>query len=235
MIALTSFSGTGYRQYGEQFLEKAVKFWPTPLVVYYEVRPDFIHDKVTYKNLFEIKELVTFLGYMQDKPVCRGQLEEGYNYNFDAWKFCRKSFAQFDALRNYKGKVFWLDADIEFKEPITEKFLEGLFDGKTLACLWREGFYTETGFIGFDTEGEKFQEFLTDYENVYRKGKLFTLERWHDCMAFDYAVKSSGVPFKNLSKFYKKNETTLDVLSQSVLRKYMKHHKGPNKDKLRVK
>ena len=237
MIAVTSFSDTGYHQYGKRFLEQAIVNWPSKIIVYYEAKPDLIHEKIEYRDLFGVSELRTFLFYLQDKPLTHGKLPDGYNYNYDTWKFCRKSFVQFDVLKETEEKVFWLDADIEFKKPISEDFLESLFletrGGKqkprTLTCLWREGFHTETGFIGFDPKGVGFKEFLEEYMNVYRKGTLFTLPRWHDCAAFDHAVEKSGVPFKNLSKFYVKNKTPLDVMSLSVLGPYCDHLKGDRK------
>jgi hypothetical protein len=237
VIAVTSFSETGYHKYGKRFLEQAVVNWPTKLIVYYEVKPDFVHERVEYRNLFDLENLRTFLLYLQDKPITKGDMPDGYNYNFDAWKFCRKSFVQFDVLKDAEEKVFWLDADIELKKSISEDFLESLFvelkgddeRSRALACFWREGFHSETGFIGFDPKGEKFQEFLQAYIDVYRRGTLFTLKRWHDCAAFDHAVTTSGVPIKNLSKFYLKNKTPLGVMSQSVLKSYMDHLKGDRK------
>jgi hypothetical protein len=160
--------------------------------------------------------------------MCKGDLEGGYDYNFDIWKFCRKSFCQFDALKNYKGKVLWLDADTVTTKRVSEKFIDEIFDGAGLAFLGRDGFYTETGFIGFDTQSDGFSDFLQKYEDCYRKGKIFTLKRWHDCEAFDWARSFKHVSENNLSKDWKLG-SRLDVFERSILGKAMVHNKGQRK------
>lgn len=229
MIVVTSFSKSGYDIYGKKFLETFVKHWPCKVVVYYESLPDFVHNKVEYKNLLGLKDLVAFLTIIQDRPVCKGDLEEGYNYNFDIWKFCRKSFAQFDALKEHKGKVIWLDADVETLKPITQEWIDELYGSTGLVFLGRNGFYTETGFLGFDTEREGFQDFLGKYIDCYRRGKIFTLPGWHDCYAIDWAIKESGVKINNLTPDWKKGKDDLNVWKKSVLQPYLIHHKGHRK------
>ena len=228
MIAITSFSKTGYDLYGKKFLESFVKFWTCKVIVYYESLPDFVHEKVEYKNLFELRELTTFLTLIQDKPMCKGDLEGGHNYNFDIWKFCRKSFVQFDALKEHKGKVLWLDADIETNKPVTEEWVDGLFDDAGLSYLGRDGFHCESGYVGFNTETAGFSDFLKKYEDCYRRGIIFTLDRWHDCKALDWAIAFNKVKVKNLSPFWKKGDD-LHVWEKTVLQEYMIHNKGARK------
>jgi len=228
VIALTSFSSQGFEVYGKKFLESAIKYWPTEILVYTEADLPLFHEKVKERDLMNVNGIESFLHYLDLNPIFKGQTQKGYNYNYDIHKFCKKSFAQLDALQSYKGKVFWLDADIVFTRPVTKEFLENVFHGKTLTCLQREGFYTETGFVGFDTEGEKFDTFLNDYENVYRKGRIFNLKQWHDCAAFDEAVRLSQVPVHNLSSFYKPG-SDLHVFPKSELGPYLTHNKGNRK------
>lgn len=223
MIAVTTFSKTGYETYGRTFLETFVKYWPCKIIVYYESRPDFEHERIEYRNFFEIPPVPAFYTYLKSIPGTNGQADGKYDYNKDAWKFTRKVFAQIDVLQDHKGKVFWLDADIETKKPVTEKWLDTLFDGKALSFLGREGLYTETGFVGFDTEHPNFPEFLERYTNCLRKGIFLTLPRWHDCQIFDWAREGRG---RNLSPFY---DGHLDVFPKSVLGKYMIHNKGNRK------
>jgi hypothetical protein len=156
----------------------------------------------------------------------------GYRYNYDLWKFSRKVFAQYDVLKSYRGKVFWLDADIKFKEKVPKKWLEDLFEDKPLVYLAREGFHTETGFVGFDTDHSDFPPFLEKYINCLRKGVILTLTQWHDCAAFDYARE--GIEGKDLAEgIWDQNKKLslygLDVFNKSVLNKYMDHVKGNRK------
>ncbi len=227
MIAVTTFSKEGYKTYGRNMLESFVKHWPCDIVVYYEDEmPDFEHEKILYLRFFDITHVVTFYNYIRDNPAARGIFEDGYDYNFDVWKFSRKMFCQFQAIANHKGKVFWLDADTITHKDVPEEFLEDLFDDRCLVYLGREGFYTETGFVGFDTEHEDIEPFLDKYVDTLKKGLIFTLERWHDCQAFDYARE--GISGVNLSDWWKQGKA-LDVLTKTVLAEYLIHNKGDRK------
>jgi len=238
MICVTTFSDLGYKTYGKLCLTSFLKYWPCKIIVYFEtIEPDLKDERIEYRRLFNIPGLPQFLEYVKSVPAAQGKFQEGYSYCHDVWKFCRKSFAQWDVLQSYKGKVFWIDADIETTKKVSELFLIKLFKGKGLCFLGREGFFTETGFIGFDTEADKFQEFLSAYINVYKKGKLFSLKYWHDCSAFDYAVKSSEIGYRNLSSFYEQKENPTDrdinVFPRSSLGKVMVHRKGKRKNKVK--
>ncbi len=228
MIAVTSFSEKGYDQYGRECLKSFVKHWPCDIVVYYEsdLPPDFEHEKIIYRRFWDIPNTSVFYHTIGSVPQARGMIGGEYNYNFDLWKFSRKMFAQFETLANHEGKVFWLDADSITKEAIPESFLENLFEDKCLVYLGREGFYTETGFVGFDTTHRDFTSFFDRYVQVLQKGIILTLERWHDCEAFDWARhETSG---NNLSSDWKKG-LSLHVLPKSVLGKYLTHNKGNRK------
>ncbi len=235
MIGITTFSNTGYNQYARNMLQSAVENWPGKLIVYTESPIDFKHEKIEERDFFGIAGVQSFYQYLSTLPHARGLVNGGYNYNYDAWKFTRKIFAQYDVLRTANEPCFWLDADCVFKKPVPEEFLDGLFEGAALAFLGREGFYTETGFIGFNPKGPGYHEFLSAYILCLQKGKFFTLPRWHDCEIFDWARKQSGVVDKNLSPWFKipddKKMTLeqLDVVNRSVLGEYLDHLKGGRK------
>lgn len=239
MIAVTSFSKSGYETYGKKMIESMIHHWPTKLIIYSEFPLEPIQttfEKVEIRNLFDIPNIVTFLQYIKNIPLAHGNLPEGYNYNFNLWKFSRKIFAQYDVLKDYSGKVFWVDADCYVRKPVPVDFLDSLFEGHPLAYLGREGFYTETGFIGFDSTRPRFKEFLENYIGCLRKGKIFELKRWHDCEAFDWAREQTGIQDKNLSPFFKIPDdkkmslVDLDVVYRSVLSEYLTHFKGKRKD-----
>lgn len=228
MICVTSFSSKGYELYGKRFLETFVEFWPCDIVVYYEELPDFQHKKVIYKPLMEVFGIKAFLTYCDRDARFRGKTVFGYNYNLDARKFCHKVFAQFDAMKNNLGKVIWLDADMVTKKEVTKEFIESLFDSQALCILGREGFYLESGFVGFDVGHPDFDLLFDRYENCYRRGQIFKLDRWHDCEALEWAIAQSGIKVSNLSPFWKIKDD-LDVMPKTVLGEYLTHFKGNQK------
>lgn len=247
MIAVTSFSKTGYEEYGHRIIESCIHNWPGKLIVYAEFPLESNSEKIEIRDFFSIPNVQTFLQYIQTVPFAHGKIDGKYNYNYDLWKFSRKVFAQWDVLKENPGKVFWLDADSFCRKPIPEAFLENLFtitalDGiheslenskAGLVFLGREGLYTETGIVGFDTKADRFDEFLNLYINCLRRGAVFNLQRWHDCEVFDWARKASGIAGKNLSPFFKMpsklKQKNLEVIKKSVLGEYLVHLKGNRK------
>jgi len=228
MIAITSFSPKGYELYGKRFLESFVRNWPCDVVVYYEELPDFQHENVIYKPIMSVFGMKAFLAYCDINPIFRGRTPLGYNYNLDARKFSFKVFAQLDALKNNEGKIIWLDADSVMKKPVTKEFIDSLFDSQAICLLGRDGFHCESGFVGFDVGHQNFDEFLERYENCYRRGQIFRLDRWHDCEALEWAIAQSGIGVKNLSNHWNVGDS-LDVMPTTVLGPYIDHHKGNKK------
>lgn len=230
MLVVTSFSEKGYNLYGKRFLESFVENWPCDVVVYSEDWEfiEFDHDRVYYRNLMECFGIQAFLSYCDRAPIFQGMTPVGYNYNFDAKKFCLKFFAQVDALQKHKGKVIWLDADSVTLKPLTEEFIDGIFADACVTYLGRQGFHSESGVVGFNAEASGFVDFVGKYTECYRKGLIFTLPRWHDCAALDWAIEQSGVKTNNLSSHWKLGDD-LDVLPTTVLGEYIKHFKGNKK------
>ena len=227
MILVTSFSRRGYDQYGKKMLESAVFNFPGRILVYYEELPDLVHEKIEYRPLLEVYGCKNFLDYCSRKDIFSGKTPFGYDYNHDAMKFSKKVFAQFDAFKE-GGKVFWFDADSVIEKPLTEDFLNSLFDGEAVVFPGRFGFHTETGFLGFDTEHKDFPTFLEAYKKVYQKGLIFTLPKWHDCEAFDWARMESGVHGLNLSPDWHVG-MPLDVIPTTAIGEYLTHYKGNKK------
>jgi len=225
MILVTCFHKKGYEAYGKRMLESAIEFFDGDIVAYSEDfddwTPDLHHEKISYRPLQEVYGYENFMDYCSRAHVFSGQTPFGYDYNHDAVKFSKKVFAQFDAFTLEKEKVIWVDADSVIQKKVDFDF----FDGKALFHLGREGFYTESGVVGFDVVHKDFKAFKEEYVKVYQKGLIFTLPRWHDCEAFDYAVMQSGIKTNNLSEYWKPGDD-LDVLPSTVLGEYVNHYKG---------
>lgn len=227
MLAVTSFHPEGYEKYGRRNLETFVKHWPINMVCYYEELPDFQHERIEYRPLMEIDGVSEFLEKAKRVPNSDGKTPEGYNYNWDAQKFCRKVFAQ-DAAFDLDDEVFWLDADVVSFRDVPREFLDGLIKGVPFCYLGRKDFYTETGFLGFNRKGKGFSEFRARYLPAFTTGKIFEQSQgWHDCIAFDEARK--GIQGNNLSP---KGRAADHVLLTSPIGHYIDHLKGPKRKKL---
>jgi len=224
MIGISSFSDKGYKKYGKNFLKYAHNF-PGKIIVYTESRLGIASDQIEERDLFGIPGINGFLENIKNIPKAHGIVRGGYDYNFDANKFCRKMFCQFDAFKD-GGKMYWLDGDTQINKKIPRSLLEDLFSGEPLVYLGREGFYTESGIVGFDTDHPDFYRFSERYMDTLRKGIVFGLKGWHDCYCFDWAKEDFG---NDLTPEWKKGDN-LKVLNKTKLAKYMVHHKGNRKD-----
>lgn len=149
---------------------------------------------------------------------------EPQSYLYDARRFSHKVYAQLDAFESGERYVVWLDADIVVKKEITKRFLKGLLKENFCAFLGRQGCYTETGFIIFDTEHPDFPKFKERYSAIYNDRLLFMLPYWIDCLAFDAA--RDGLQARNLTPNV---VGMVDVFSRSPLAEYMDHDKGNRK------
>ena len=224
MKVVTSFSKEGYQLYGRVCLESFVKHWPCEIVVFYETQPNFSHEKIEYRDLFDIEGIRPFLEHLNSVDGADGVLDGHYDYRFDASRFCRKVFAV-DSVFDEDDIVFWLDADtVTFKE-IPEDFLKDLVKNDPFCYLGRSNFCSETGFVGFNTKHPDFYPFRERYLPTYTSGGFMSLRTWEDAVVFDHA--RSGLKGNDL------NHTMLQgvdhVWPHTVLGKYMEHMKGGRK------
>ena len=143
------------------------------------------------------------------------------SYLFDAVKFSHKVYAQLDAFKSGHRYVVWFDADVVFKSELTARFLKKLVRDHFCAYLGRNGCYTETGFIIFDTKHPDFPEFVKRYAEFYNERYLFLLDYWIDCTAFDKSRK--GLQARNLTP-----DVTgmVSVFDKSPLKDICEHDKG---------
>lgn len=222
MLVCTSFSPAGYDLYGKKCLETFVEFWPCDIVVYHEGEPDFKHEKVIYKALDDLPAFRPTLERMR-RVVGSNGMRGGYDYTWDAQKFCRKVFAQDDCF-DRDTEVFWLDADSVTHSSVPVEFLRGLIQDVAVTYYGRTS-YTETGFIGFNTKHEDFPKFRKNYLAQFTEGKIFQqLKGWHDCIAFDIARQ--GVKGRDLSPGA---SGMTHVMATGPTAQFWAHNKGPKR------
>jgi len=236
---VTSFNAEGYKRYGQNFINSWLEYWSPSirLVVYYEGDEDdfdMVHG-VSWHPVEEVEFLTDFMESLRF-PLMHGIVGEHYDINFDA-RMGRKSFIQTHAAKQYGGKVFWIDADVETKRHVPERFLDDCLPDDALSCyLGRDGwYYTESGFLGFNTNHPLAARFFKNYVHVFIVGSIFTQPGWHDCYAFDAVrfVMGNGPEFVNLAKNVP--EGTMHPFQNCAPGEYMEHYKGPRKDSRKLK
>jgi hypothetical protein len=222
LLAVTTFSQAGYELYGKRCLETLKTCFPGRIVAFYEQKPDI--EGIDLRDFSEIPGVCEYLERLKRQPGADGTGPDGYDYRYDANKFCRKVFAQ-DAVFDEDQYVFWIDADCIALQPMPEKFMEALLSDVPFCYLGRKATYTETGFLGFNTKHEKFAEFRSKYLSYFTSGKIFSqLKGWHDCIAFDYARQ--GIPGRNLTP---DGSGVGNVIVGSKVGRYLTHLKGARK------
>jgi hypothetical protein len=203
------------------------------LTIYYEGEEFEGFDFPKGISWHPIEEVEFLKDYMDSLkfPIMHGIVGDRYDINFDA-RMARKSFMQVHAARQYGGKVFWFDADSVTLKHVPEGFLDECLPDEALCCfLGRDGwYYTESGFIGFNSNHPKWGSFFKSYLHVFITGVIFTQQGWHDCFGFDAVrnIMGNGEEFVNLAKDVP--EGTMHPFQNCAPGEYMVHLKGDRKD-----
>lgn len=224
---VTSFTEEGYERYGKAFIDSFREHWPkdVKLVVYYEGT----NLREGWRHIEEVEILSDWMEAIGNFPVMSGKIGSGYNINLDA-RMARKSFIQAHAIKQFGGKVFWIDADTITHSAVPSGFLDSVLPDDKFSCyLGRDWMYTESGFIGFNAEHPMCASFFTAYLQVFISGAIFTRPGWHDCYGFDAARKIIKHPeaFNDLAAHLP--EGVLHPLINSVLGAHLDHLKGNRK------
>ena len=185
----------------------------------------YTEDEIT-TDLAEVKSLHDVDGW--SKFYKATEHLEPQTYLYDAQRFCHKVYALLDAFESKHRYVVWIDSDVVVKKKFGQTLVKRLLDGKMCAYLGRQGSYTETGFIAFDTHHPDFPEFKKRFRSMYDDRYLFMLEYWIDCSAFD--VSRKGLDCNNLTP---EGMGMQDVFSISALGDYFDHNKGQGHGKYR--
>lgn len=202
-LCVTSFGPSGYDLYGKKFLTTFAEHVDCELVVYVEGLeniPDFVHDKITYRNLSDVPGLNETLK-MTSFPAAKGMLWGGEerHYEYDVNRFCRKSFAQIDAAvkfaRQGGNNLYWIDADVEFRDSFDLPKLEET----CMAFLGRRDAHSCASFLGWNLKHPKCKSFFDYYWALYITGTVFTLDEWHDSYVVDWLRKKHDVPAIDLA------------------------------------
>lgn len=227
MRVITSMSKAGYENYGKTCLEGLVEHWPCPITVYYEEEvPDFDHEKITYRPLFDVTGAKETLTILSTFPVFRGEVKgHKSNYRWNAFKFLRKCFAQFDAASDEEDALFWVDADTVWEKNISEEVLRDMVDDTFMAYLDRPHWHSCASFIGWNMTNPRSDEWWNAYYETIISGKFLLLEEWHDCFILDVLRTSMDIPQKNLAEGITLGNGPVNVFN-NVFKGTARHLKG---------
>lgn len=235
VAVVTTFSEEGWSRYAERMVASFVKNWPAwvDLVVY----PD---EKVPLPNRvnvhcvdWEIKAKTDFIRRWGRDPAYRGVTDKGYNYRFDAVKFCHKPFALWHAAHEVLipsgySRLLWLDADTLTHAPVTREAVSLMapreFD---LQFLGRADKYSECGYLYFNLEGGPGVALLDNWIEYYTSGQFRREKEWHDSFLFDLArERTPHLHANDLTGHLPRRKGGGHPFINSFLGEYLDHLKG---------
>ena len=242
---ITTMSQSGYGHYGKRMIETFDKHWPQSikLKIYYEWLPynyqKNLSDRIEWIDInTACPKLGEFKQRHKSNPHANG-IKPGtdpngkYSYLWDAVKFAHKSYCVSHAALNANSDlVVWLDADVVTHSAIPESFIESLLPQEHYcAYLGRQKIYPECGFVIYDTRSQYNQQFMEDWQNMYRTDSLFEEIEYHDSYLFWVLQKKyteRGMKSFNISEGHP-HIPGGHVFINSPLGAYMDHLKGLRK------
>ena len=232
---VTSFSEEGYDLYGKKFIDGFVKHNPDiKLLVYYETeRPpsDIDYKNVLYISLSKVEGMIPFLQAMSAFPVMKGIVGGKRYYQYDAYKFCRKIFAQCDAATRASDILCWIDADVEFDKPLHPAWVESLFDerddGLTPFCavMKRPSWHLCASFVAWDMTHEQALPFWNAYFDLLISGRFLLMPEWHDSFLLEQVLTGMELDVKDIAAEYELTDGPVNVFD-IVFNGVARHNKG---------
>lgn len=240
LTVITGWSPSGWKEYGQNFVRTWQQYWPesAKLVVYTEGLQD-LGPKIENRNVCDIPGCGEFILKHRNDALFNGrkplptwkqkQKDAGYNFRFDAWKFCRQGFIPYDAaLKADTELLCWLDGDVITRRQVPEGFIEKLLpEGKDVAFLGRGEKHSEIGFQLYRLPNAL--PMLKEFSELYRSERIFNLKEWHSAYAFDAARRSTGIAGHDVTP-----GGTGSVWSVSPLYPVTDHLKGKRKGAARA-
>lgn len=227
---VTSLNKNLLDKYAHKFLDSYLKYdIPAELYVYVE---DDLSNYVAYHNT-----KINFINIFQRdldawKFVQRNVKKKVIDYRWDSVRFCYKVFAQYLGYSNPGKRMFWIDADCVFVKPIPESWFADILKGSMVAFFDRPNFYSECGFIGYDTKISGCLDFLTEFRRMYISDDIFQEKEFHDSYIFDVVRQWAS---SNLDTNYTETklgnpEGDLHIMARDPqVSPYLDHKKGPRK------
>jgi hypothetical protein len=241
VTVVTSLNAKLWAKYAKRNIEAMCERLPksVQIIVYYDDEPQTSDKRILWLPISSVSHWPEFDAAVSHFPLFKGihQTERGLVYNITTdSRMARKAFIEAHACERYRGnKIFWIDADVFIHADVPESlFHDVLPDDKFCAFLGRDEvkYFTESGFIGFNSAHDLCRVFMDAYTGIFRNGIFVTLPAWHDCVAFDTirrAVQQQKPEAFNDLGLGVDPGPGLNVMVNSRLGAYLDHHKGNRK------
>jgi hypothetical protein len=243
MRIITGWSPSGWLQYGQRFLSSFERYWPNDveLNVYVEELSPIGNTRHSVRQVLldQIQGCVEFIEkYRNDKRANGEEVQaswkdscraSGYNFRFDAWKFCRQGFIPYHAAQDMQsGILCWLDGDVVTTSAVPTGWIESLIpEYAAVSYLGREPKHSEIGVQIYRLP--RAMSILRDFSDLYRTEAVFELKEWHSAYVFDQARRmNKDIPVHNMTPGGNGN-----VWLQSPMIRHTDHLKGKRKGKAR--
>lgn len=241
LTVVTGWSPRGYQEYGQRFAETFARFVaPDVRLVVYGEEPVQL-PRGEFRTLDCIPGCTAFINRHRAEPAANGRMvlptwkpraaALGYNWRFDAVKFCRQAFIPLDAAERLSEKddpqyLAWFDGDVVWHRWTSAAMITGLLpEDFDVAYLGRGAKHSEIGFQLYRIRGTGgAYPLLERFEAVYRNDEVFTLKEWHSAFAWDHARIASRVRGWDLTP-----NGSGHVWHQSPLAAFSDHLKGERK------
>lgn len=240
-IIVTAFSKKGYREYGSRMLNSYINSKsPFPLFVYtsgmdgLQEECPFTTD-VYQRKQEDIAELQAFLARWEGYGDVSGRqvnskwkpkdVVRGYNYRFDAYKFCRMVYVMWHAARTLGAqRMIWLDGDSVIRRKLPDDMFDRFLPPTAhISYLGRPAKYSETGFVAFRLPGA--MPLLDVWADYYTTDMFLLHSEWHSAWLFDRAREACPqIQCHNLTP-----NGSGHVIHQCEVGKYIDHLKGDRK------
>ncbi len=164
-----------------------------------------------------------------------------HDFRFDAIRFSFKIFSLILSKKKDKSLLpfAWIDADVRCLKNFSSQDIYPFMPetNQLMSYLGRDNFpppspYSETGFLGFNSEHPQIDPFLKRMEDLYLTGEFFTQKQWTDSWLWDYVrqeYEQKGIRFKNISGEFSHTD---HPFINTGLGQYFDHLKGPERKKL---
>jgi len=238
LTVCTGWSPAGWLEYGEAFATSFARYvdQSVELVAYVEEPVDLPRGEC--RSVLEIPGCSQFLTKYRDDMRATGRevrrdwkpsaKAAGYNFRWDARKFCRQGFIPLAAALECKTEYLaWFDADVVFTAGVSAREIEELLPaGYAIAYLGRRR-WSEIGFQLYRLPDAL--PMLERFAAYYRDETVFDLDEWHSAFVFDRAREASGVPALDLTP-----GAEGEIWSRTYLGRFSQHLKGNRKQHARA-